>query len=381
MRLRQREKMKSCFKNSALVLCLSVVSVQSADQLRGKIYNGSADSTAVSNQTVELLEFKDDQSLPSRVQERQSRQDGSFTFAGLRKESPSQFRAAVVYKGVRYFSKAVQISPSVPLPDLDIVVYDTLNTAAPIEQQMHHLFIQDKGDRISIREIRVVVNPTDRAILDVWRTDGIHKATLRYSLPSEAIHLKIPVESSDHLQGSEKTVDDLSIILPGSHRVSYGYEIPWQKDSAQIDFVLDYPTLSFNLFNSSTELTLQSEQLIDHGRFAMRDQVFQRVGADSLSRGTRIQVLLQKPSASAISGWTIGWITAGLLALGLLISIWLQPKDGWEKFSALTRLQQQKQKLQEKIRTAGDLSSQKRRQLLAKKTALEAEIQLRKRYR
>lgn len=354
--------------------------VLQAAAVTGRIFNGSQDSTALRGLMVELLEFKADRRMPAQIAETTTDQDGKFRFVLPPAEPTSTLLASTVFLGVRYFSPPLQANQE-PLPFLNIAVYDTLQSTHHIQQLMHHIFIQDEGATLSIRETRVIDNPIKRAVLDVWHTESAPFPTLRYSLPPGARNPSLPEEKTSNLFVTKEAIFDHTILLPGSHRVTFQYEIPWKQNMLELAFSVDYSTRSLNVFNASHKISVQSEQLTDQGAFTLHDQPLRRYSADSLAVDTPIRIRLQRPVAVAAKGGTTALLLASFLTLGLLIAITGSAHKLYRRFSIADRLQKQKKRLEKKMNKMETQSIRRQRSLWKKAILIEGENRLRERWR
>lgn len=286
---------------------------------KGQVLNGTQDSSAVSGLSVDLQGFGPNDSVPRNMASQSTDKDGSFRFTLSDFDSALTYYNSVNFQGVRYFGQPSQINEPRQTIENTIVVFDSTHSVDAIKNLMHHVFLQDMGDVLLVRESRVLANESSKAIISL--TDGNETAsTLSYGLPARAQTFRAGSRQlASQLIVSDERILDQGIILPGNRQISYTYEIPWQGDRINFNLPVDYPTKSLELFSASPNMTLLSETIRDMGPFSIRDVAYQRYHVESPQRGTELSLLITRQGFSKASPIPYILTTCLLLIVGLLL--------------------------------------------------------------
>jgi hypothetical protein len=287
---------------------------------KGQVLNGTQDSSAVSGLTVDLQGFGPHDSVPRNVASQQTNQNGFFTFRLSDVDSTLSYYNSVNYQGVRYFGQPSQIKEPNQTIESTIVVFDSTHSTDAVTNLMHHIFFQDMGDVLSIRESRVMANDGLRAIVSTLEDTTRTPSTLSYGLPARARRFQAGSRQlASQLVVSDGRILDQGIMLPGNRQISYTYEIPWQGDRTNLNFPIEYPTRSLEIFSASPNITLSSETIRDMGPFSIRDVAYQRYHVESPQAGTQLSLSLSRQGFAAESPIPAILITSLLLIVGLLL--------------------------------------------------------------
>ncbi|NIA30098.1 MAG: hypothetical protein GWP06_09330 [Actinobacteria bacterium] len=304
-----------------LVVALFAVGQHSAlaeHIIRGRIIDGTRDSSAVASIQVHLQKIEKTDVNPAGLQQTRSLSSGNYRFTVQNIDSLSTWFAAVDYQGVRYYSHGTNFKAGTNPLQQDIVVYDSTHSAADVNTLMHHIFIDNLGKTVRFRESFVLNNPGKKAITHAIHNQHIGGATLQFELPQTAVNFA--ATSSREIIQHGQFVFDKTIMLPGNKQVSYSYEIPWKGNSLPVSFTVDQPSRTFNLFISDPNMTLVSAQLADDGPFSIRGNTYHRYGLDNIAKGTRISFTLRRAGGGqAQSSTRIIILTVVLLGLALVI--------------------------------------------------------------
>ncbi len=311
-----------------MTLFLQSKDSQAQAVFEGKIVNASHDSAGVEQVPVHLWLMRAQDENPISIAHAQSSGKGLFQFRIGQPDTSAGYYAGTDFQGVTYYSEGAKfLSPSEKRTQT-IVVYDSTHSTAAIITLMHHLFVEDFGENISIRESRIMGNPSNKAVVSLQRDSLSEPYTFRYTLPFTARNFTPSVTGiHEDLQLVGREVYDRGVALPGNRQVSYTYEIPWQRDVATVELDISILTRSLQVFVGNPQIKLDSEQLQDLGPFVIRGTSYQRYGANELAPGTRVQLTLrregshaQEPSALILP------LTAIILLGGLLFALAQKPR-------------------------------------------------------
>jgi len=288
----------------------------------GRLLDGSRDSTGVANSAVALQLLRDDGHPPREVDTQRTGAGGAFSFRIAAPDTGAAYLAMVEHQGVRYYSDQASFAGS-EMARHDIVRFDSTRSSREIIVLMHHLFVQDLGEVLALRETRVLHNPTARTIIDAVADGHETGAILRIGLPPWAQNIT-PIAGRFgkdlHLHGTD--LYDAGVFEPGNRQISFTYELPWQRDRANLVIEVEQPTRSLDLFIGQEGLRLEGEGLTSHGPFTIRGTVYQRYGIENVRPGARVQlqVARQPQDRNALSPWVTLAATASLLLLGVALA-------------------------------------------------------------
>lgn len=314
---------------------------------RGQVLNGTQDSSAVSGLTVELQGFGPKDSVPRNMASQSTNRNGSFRFTLSDADSALTYYNSVNFQGVRYFGQPSQIKEPQQIIESTIVVYDSTHAIDAVKNLMHHVFLQDMGEVLLVRESRVLANESSKAIISSSADRNSTSSTLSYSLPARAQRFEAGSRQlASQLIVSEGRILDQGILLPGNRQISYTYQIPWQGDRIHFNLPIEYPTRSLEIFSASPNMTLSSDAIRNMGPFSIRDVAYQRYHVESPQRNTEFSLLITRQGFAKESPIPYILTTSLLLIVGLLLVKTQKVKTTSDHSSTQLR-QRRKQLIQE----------------------------------
>jgi hypothetical protein len=285
--------------------------------IKGQVINYSADSAAVGGKSVRLLAIKQGIMAPMQVGTTTSSSDGMFRFDVGHPDSLLNYFASVDHSGITFYSQGAHFHTGVREQLQDVVVFDSTHSAAGVEIFMSHIFVQDRGNFLSVRESHVLNNPTKFAITDVFDVPQIGTATLRFSLPANAYNIQAAESGeANRLIQHGQYLYDTAVFLPGNQQVSFAYDLPWQNNFASLVTTVPFTTRSFNVFIDNPGLSVSSSVLQDNGPFAIRGQNYRRFGAEDIPPNRQIDIHISRPTDSADQSPSAALLVTALLLLG-----------------------------------------------------------------
>ncbi|HOZ22472.1 MAG TPA: hypothetical protein PLO28_11855 [bacterium] len=288
----------------------------------GRLLDGSRDSTGVAGEAVALQLLRDDGHPPREVAAQHTGTDGAFSFSIASPDTGAAYLAMVEHQGVRYYSDQASFAAENQARH-DIVRFDSSRSNREIAILMHHLFVQDMGEALALRETRVLHNPTAKTILNAVADGHEAGAILLIKLPPWAQNIT-PIAgrfgTDLHLHGN--TLYDAGVFEPGNRQLSFTYELPWQRDRATLVIEVEQPTRSLDLFIGQEGLRLEGEGLTSHGPFTIRGTVYQRYGIENIAPGSRVQlqVVRQPQGGTSLPPWATLAATGVLLLAGITLA-------------------------------------------------------------
>jgi hypothetical protein len=289
----------------------------------GRLLNGSRDSSGVADQKVTLQIFHHTDHAPRDVAVQTTGSGGAFSFRIPAPDTGSVYIAVSEHQGVRYYSDQASFARTTRAAGT-IVLFDSTQSNRGISVLMHHLFVQDMGEALALRETRVLNNPGTKTILNAISDGHEHGAILRIPLPpwaQEITPISGPFGSDLHVH--ENVLYDTGVFEPGNRQISFTYALPWQRDRATLVIQVDQPTRSLDLFVSQQQnLRLEGSGLLNHGPFTIRGQAYQRYGVGNALPGSRIelQVIRQSAAQESMPPWVTLAATGALLLLGVTLA-------------------------------------------------------------
>ncbi len=312
------------FRSISLLLICSVFAVSAQNGLfRGRVVNASRDSIGLSGQEVQLFLFNQTFPEPKLINSGRSTANGHFQIAINQIDSAAQYLAATDHDGVRYYSEPMPIKSGMVIQD--IVVYDSTHSAQTVRGLMHHVFVQNAGRSLAVRESRILENYSNKTIVSAINDEHEREAIFRIVLPAGAQNITPISARGEELSVHGHLLYDTGVFEPGRRQISFAYEIPWQKDRAPIEVDVPFATRAFDVFIGDEKMTLKGEGLVDHGPFNIRGVSYRRYGLQDVAAGKRIQLQFLRSAATTDTAnpKRLLLITAGVLLVGVLFaSLW-----------------------------------------------------------
>jgi len=370
----------------ALFIFLASLSQAGTATFSGRILNGTRDSSGVAGQSVALQVFKVDAHAPQEMARVASQANGGFSFSIPAVDTSAHYLATTEYQGVAYYSDPAHFADS-PQFTGDIVLFDSTHSAADVVGLMHHLFLQDAGEALAVRETRVLNNPANKTIIDAISDGHEHGGILRIELAPWTQNITpIAGRFGSDLLVHDNVIYDVGVFEPGNRQLSFAYDLAWRKDRATLVVKVDHMTRSLDFFIGDQGLTLQGEGLNDYGPFNIRGTAYHRYGLADVPAGTRLQLQVQRQTIASetLPPYLTLLAAFALLLLGISIARAFSPKQhaglSAEKRGQL--LKERKDLIQKiaQLETSTGFSSdsgqqQERAQLFEKLLRMETQLQ------
>jgi len=284
---------------------------------RGKVINASKDSAAVGNITVKLLQFKHGDMSPKELMQTRALANGRFYFQIKSPDSLMNYYASVDYQGLRYYSSGAHFHTGISEQIGNVVVYDTSNVASSLQTMMHHIFIDDLGRTLQVREMHIISNAGQYAVMNAASDGQGRKATFIFKLSASARNFRNLSTQRDIIHEGQY-VYDRSVALPGNVQISFAYEVPWHNNTAEVNIDVPQTTRTVDVFVSNPQINIISEQLHDLGPFAIRDVQYHRYGVKNLQAGSSLRLRIRRSTFVKESPLTTIVLTSLLLIIALI---------------------------------------------------------------
>ncbi len=304
-------------KKTLLILFLSCFSLSAKNSLliQGRALNGSADSTALAGLSVALHKMSTTGDL-TLIDSSRTDRNGGFRFLVSQPDSSADYYLAAEHQAARYFSDAIRIAAGAERVPAQIVVFDSTRHAGSVSILMHHVFLEDAGASVRVREMRVLHNPLTKTILDALAD---RNATLALELPPAAENFTGQgLHFDGELTRDGHTVYFMDILLPGNRQIGYEYELPWHDNQVTLTLTSSMATRAMDFFLANPEWSASVQGLLDRGPFKIRESTVHRYGAQNLRPGDRVQMVIARKN---IAGKQQPWYAIGITGLLLVLAV------------------------------------------------------------
>jgi hypothetical protein len=252
--------------------------------------------------------------------------EGLFRFEGLETSSDWTYLVRVVYEDVVYSRGMLSFETSQDTIAAEIAVYETTTDGKDIKVEQAHIFATVADAGLSVTELYVFGNPTDRTYVGMDRTEG-RRWTSKYLLPSGS-HSLIPDDGS--LGGRFLSVDggfvDTEPHWPGSTQVLFSYKVDCPAGVCDLGRELTHPIANLNVLVADVGATVQSGQLAFQGKRDAQGGSFLNYVGRNLGQGQRLELQIPLPGATAAtaapqraSTQALPWIILATLITGLVL--------------------------------------------------------------
>jgi len=232
--------------------------------------------------------------MAEKIADLLSGRDGRFTFAVPRPDSTAHYFVTSEHQGARYFSELISVEAQSRRVPTRIVIFDSCRSASRIVTLMHHVIVEDNGAALWVREMRMLSNPLNRTLLAAVQDEHESAATLMFHLPPAARGFAPDNADPNAFALHGHTVYFKGVLEPGSHQLSFTYELPWQDGRADLTVITATATRSVDFFVANAGQVASTSRLKDHGPFTIRDRTFARYGGRDVPAGQALQIRFQR---------------------------------------------------------------------------------------
>jgi hypothetical protein len=306
------------------------ISAQGSVLVSGKVLNGSRDSLGVAGIEIVLQKMAAGTNQPGGMQDVDkfsSLSGGSFQFTVPSPDSTTSYFVSADHQGARYYSELVAVEPNSIRVPTQLAVFDSTHDNRAVQTMMHHIFIEDSGESMAVREMRIMQNPLTKTILNAVNDAHEHEAALRFMLPAAAQNVEPIGSHFDELAVHQQYVYYKSILEPGNRQIGYSYNIAWQSNVVVLDLTVSHPTRSLDFFIANPDLVVQADGLTDEGPFTIRNSTFRRYGAQNVGAGQKVQIIFKRQNTAFVAEhpYYAMATTAGLLLLAVIVAFSRKP--------------------------------------------------------
>jgi hypothetical protein len=319
---------------AVLTLALVTPSAQAQGEgiIEAQVVNGTEDGGSVEGLTVTLDAFRGGtEELDSLTAMADT--EGQVRFEGVDTSPDITYLLTATYADVTYHSLPLNFEETGETSlDAAIEVYETTEALdeAGIRVERMHVFVDFEGGEMSVGELHIFANTSDRTLVGVTDPELGQRVTLRFTLPEGATGLRFNMGGEgDRFLITEDGFADTEVVRPGtSQQVLYGYALRYGETDA-FDFVrpLLYPTTHLNVLVPRVGLDVTSDQVELSEISTVEGQVYLNLNGTDFAAGDELSVrfsglqdLARQPAtpATAQDGLDPKWIALGLAAVALV---------------------------------------------------------------
>ena len=194
----------------------------------GQIANGTAGSSTPGDLAVMLHAWDD--SGETVMLDGRADASGAFRFDNVPMQDGWAFAAMLTYNDVTFFSESGVVESGTKALALPLTVYEPSPDASAVRVAQMHVFLDFGPGEVSVGEIYILSNPTDRAVVGGLTLPDGRPATVQFALPAGAN--KVGFEGDGSGQRFIITPDgfaDTGAVLPGegTAQVMVTYVLPY----------------------------------------------------------------------------------------------------------------------------------------------------------
>ncbi len=286
--------------------------------IEGQLTNGTSGGSSVEGVQVTLFATNADNSTAHLTATTDA--SGHFEFKDLNSATGNSYVVGLAYQEADYFSDVQSFSENETSKNIELTVYDATTDDSAISVVNAHtvVFVEDGG--LTIQELYVFANMSDRTYIGTADPVAGTRKTLRFSLPSGFTDLQFGGDlSGSGIMASDSGFVDTAAVQPGAKQAFYSYRLPLKSGTFTYSRAIDYRTVKYSMLVQGDKISIRSDNLTAAGTTTMGTTVFTGVTGTNLAAGTTLSAKISGlSSANATS--TLIWVGIGALivAVGLL---------------------------------------------------------------
>ncbi len=288
--------------------------------IQGQITNGTSGGGSVAGVQVTLFATNSDNSTTHLTTTADA--SGHYEFKGVNSASTSTYVIGLNYQEADYYSDAQTFSDNETTKNVDITVYESTTDDSAITVVNAHtvMFLENGG--LTIQELYVFANMSDRTYIGTLDAATGARGTLRFSLPAGFADLQFGGDlAATGVMASDTGFLDTAPVQPGAKQAFYSYTIPLKSSTYTYSRKIDYPTLKYSMLVQGDKVSIKSDNLTAAGTTNMGTTVFTNVTGSNLAAGSTLSATLSGLDVARKTSpllWTgLGVIVVGLGLLGL----------------------------------------------------------------
>ncbi|UCC63282.1 MAG: hypothetical protein JSV36_21535 [Anaerolineae bacterium] len=331
--------MRKSFVVGWIVLALGLLAPRALAQGEGvievQVLNGTEGGGSVEGLTVTLRAF---QGMTDELESQTGVADaeGRVRFEGLDTSPDITYVLGATYTGVDYGNLPLTFEQAAEtiLPT-SFQVYEATENPDQVDIQVErtHMFVDFEDGVMSIGELHIFSNVSDRTFIGVEDADSGQRLTLRFALPEGATGLRFQMGGEgDRYVTTADGFADTEAVQPGaSQQILYGYTLGYgEVDTFDLVRPLSYPTLNLNVLVPRVGIEVTSNQVELNEIRTVEGQAYLNLNGRNFAAGDELSVRfaglqgIAQPGATpepGRSGLDPRWIALGLAALALAVGV------------------------------------------------------------
>lgn len=329
-----------CMKKRGLLvniaLCLFILipvraRAQADGIIQGQVINGTAGGGTTAGLEVELHVFQGQVEGDSLTTTTDG--EGKFRVEGLETGSDWLYLARTVYQGVTYPAGLAAFEPGTSELNVDVLVYEATTDYVGIEVERAHLFVTVLANSLSVSELHIFTNRTDRSYVGADEIDG-QRWVSQFLLPQDSHDLAF---EDGTLGGRFISVRDGFVdrepLWPGQTSVMFSYVVDCGASGCDLSREISHPISNLNVLISDVDVKVESKNLTFAGTGNTEGQQYLNYTGANLKSGDQLDLRIQLAGtavtgSAAVRGGssTLPWILLGavLASLALIYPFWKQ---------------------------------------------------------
>ncbi len=308
-------------KRIALLVTIFILSIASpvlatesgSGVIEGRIVNGTADGSIVTDQEVTLNIYLDDAQEGTATFMTDA--EGQFKFEGLSTALGYGYEIVINFQGAEYNSKRLNFDEGETAKSTELTVYDSTNDDETIKIAMSHMIIYVEENTLLVKEYHLLVNEADRTYIGA--TGEINTGVLYFSLPEGATELQPTMGLMDCcIVSNENGFADTMPVLPGMKEVAYSYRLYPSSGTYTFSQMINYPIYRLDLLVQGGDIEVASEQLAADEPMHISGIHYDHLSGQELIPGDILMMRLSGLPGTNIQGNAI-WV---LLALAVIVA-------------------------------------------------------------
>lgn len=316
------------------LVCLLLPSPLRADGpgiLTGTVVSGTTGGGSTAGLEVTLRSFQGQEERDLRTTVTDA--SGAFEFGGLETGEAWVYLVWTPYEGVSYSSGLLSFAEGQAELSVEMPVYETTTDGTGIVVERAHVFLTFLEDRLTLTELYVFQNPTDRTYVGTDTVDG-RRYTARILLPEGSYDL---ILDDGSLGGRFLPIDggfvDTEPQWPGTTQVLFSYAVDCASGWCDLSRPVTHLTANLNLLVEDTGAEVESEVLALQGAQEAAGQSYLNYVGHGLAAGQQLDLRIRLPGAGQpaqatqpVRAQSLPWILLGtvLAVLPLIYPFWRQ---------------------------------------------------------
>jgi len=314
-----------------LAIASPVSSAQRNGLIQGQIANGTAAGGTVAGLEVALRVFQESGEEEPQVTTTDAA--GAFRFENLRTDTEWSYVVRVAYQNVIYSTGRLAFEAGQSEISTEVSVYETTTSYEGIDVERAHIFVTISASTLSVSELYVFANRTDRTYIGTETIEG-RRWVSRFLLPEENYDLAF---EDGTLGGRFLSIPggfvDLEPLWPGRTSVIYSYAADCQAGECDLGREIAHPVSDLNLLIGATSVQVQSNHLAFDGEREAEGRRYLNYSGGNLRAGEPLDLVVRLPGAAldrrtpvSNRSSALPWIILGsvLAALALIYPFWRQ---------------------------------------------------------